>query len=73
MENAGNTLSNLERGANKAIKIASNLLEMWSLSNFEDKQRLQWLVFPDGIYYDKQKDSYRTKRVNAVFSIISSL
>ena len=31
------------------------------------KQKLQYLVFPDGILYDKENDTVRTERVNSLF------
>ncbi len=34
---------------------------------------LQNLVFPEGIYYDREKNNYRTTKVNAVILFISRL
>ena len=34
---------------------------------FEIKQKLQYLPFPDGIMYNKETDTVRTGRVNALF------
>jgi site-specific DNA recombinase len=34
---------------------------------------LQYLVFPDGIIYNRQKDETRTQRVNEVFSAMAHL
>ena len=31
-------------------------------------QKLQYLMFPDGILYDKEKRSYLTSRINSVFA-----
>jgi len=68
-----NKLSNLEKYINKAIEYASNLAPMWALADYGEKQRLQFLVFPEGISYNREKDSFRTLRVNSVFSCIASL
>ena len=38
-----------------------------------EKQQLQKLIFPDGIYYCKKKDTCRIGRVNAVFLCMSQL
>ena len=37
------------------------------------KQKLQYLVFPEGIYYNKKKDECRTTKVNSIFSLFSSI
>ena len=33
--------------------------------NYEEKQRLQYLVFPEGVVYSKRKGVVQTERVNA--------
>ena len=35
--------------------------------------RLQNLVFPDGVTYDKETNSYRTSKINPLFGVILSL
>ena len=64
------TSSNLKDGANKCLEIAENISELWDLSQFDDKRRLQQLIFPEGILYNKPKDKLRTTRINSLFSII---
>ena len=46
---------------------------MWDSADYSQKQQLQNLIFPDGIYYSKKKDMCRTARVNAVFLCMSQL
>ena len=62
--------SNLKNGAEKCLEIAENISEVWALSHFDDKRRLQKLIFPEGILYNKPKDAIRTPRINSLFSII---
>ena len=38
-----------------------------------DKYRLQYLLFPEGIRYDKENKRVRTPRVNSMVSLISSV
>ncbi len=64
--------SNLERAIKKAISIARKPLQLWQSSDYDDKQILQYLIFPDGIWYNKEKKEVRTPRVNVVFSAIAS-
>ncbi|HNT79603.1 MAG TPA: recombinase family protein [Bacteroidia bacterium] len=63
-------LSNLEICLEKALKISANLPEMWELEEYKIKKRLQKLVFPEGIRYNKQTNTYRTTKVNSIFSLI---
>lgn len=43
------------------------------LGGYETKQKLQYLLFPEGIVYNKKNDQCRTLRVNAVFGYILAL
>ena len=44
-----------------------------ALSSHDDNRKLQYLVFPEGILYDKQKDLVRTPRINSIFAAIPVL
>ena len=46
---------------------------MWDSADYSQKQQLQKLIFPQGMYYNKKKDTCRTDRVNAVFLCMSQL
>ena len=46
---------------------------MWELGSYEVKQRVQKLVFPEGIYYNRENDHYRTERVNWIFKLSRSV
>jgi site-specific DNA recombinase len=65
--------SNLEKIIDKGIAIAENLSAIWLSGDFDGKQKLQYLVFPEGILYNKQKDTVRTPRVNSLFAPIPHL
>ena len=62
--------SNLQKAINKALKISSNLNELWVSGDLTQKKKLQNLVFPSGIGYNKLNGEVRTKKVNSVFSSI---
>ena len=66
-------ISNLGNTIEKAINISRNLHTMWQLGDAKKKENLQKLVFPDGIYYTREKGAFRTERVNSVFALIASL
>ncbi len=59
--------SNLEYYINRSIELSSELPSLWASSDLDGKQRLQNLIFPEGIYYNKQKDQTRTTKINSVF------
>ena len=65
--------SNLKKCLNNAMKLSSNLNEIWRKGDLNQKQKIQNIVFPDGIGYDKQSDKVQTFRVNTIFSAISSI
>ena len=67
------TASNLENYINRSAEFASQLTLLWTSGSFEQKQKLQKLLFKDGIYYNKQKDETRTTNLNSLFSVIASL
>ena len=47
--------------------------QLWVSSDSSDKQRLQYLIYPDGILYNKENNTVRTPRVNSIFTAISYL
>ena len=65
--------SNLEKMIEKGLKIAENISILWAFSDFDDKRKLQDLIFPEGILYNKQTDRVRTPRINSLFAVIPSL
>ena len=65
-------LSNLEKAIQKAVSIASKPLQIWLSADYDDKQKLQYLMFPEGLLYNKEKRVVRTPRINSLFALISS-
>jgi site-specific DNA recombinase len=65
--------SNLIKAIEKALKMSSNLSDLWVSGDLKQKGRIQNLVFPSGIGYNKLNGGVQTKRVNAIFSSIPLL
>jgi hypothetical protein len=67
----------IEKELTKFGKRVSNLEEYidtaWGLADYNDRQTLQYLVFPDGIYYNRKKDECRTPKYNLTFSYFARL
>ena len=52
--------SNLSEKTDHAISIACKLGDIWRNGSFDTCQKAQKLVYPDGIYWDKDLGDYRT-------------
>ena len=65
--------SNLEKAVEKGLDIIQNISEVWCSSDYSMKQVLQYLVFPEGILYNKKNDTVRTNKINILFSEIPYL
>jgi hypothetical protein len=66
-------VSNLEKCVDAMIDYASNLATTWSLGNYTEKQKLQFIAYPEGIFYNRKNDECRTVRKNDVFKNITDL
>ncbi len=69
LEKLGSKLSNLPNRVADVIALCSHLGTLWAAGNLEICRRVQNLVFPDGILWDKSKNEYLTVKENSVFSI----
>lgn len=63
-------LSNSEGFISKVIATASNIRDLWKEGSLETKRKIQKLVFPDGINWDKEISDYRTENRNPFFGLI---
>ena len=61
------TDSNQDRYLEAYAMIAANPHELWARQDYEGKQLLQSIIFPEGLVYDKKNDMVLTPRVNEVF------
>ncbi len=68
-----NELSNPELFIDRSLKICSNLVGLWVSSPYPQRLQLQELLFPEGIFYDKQIGNYRTTRVNSVIELTRTI
>lgn len=62
--------ANLENAVENCLNIAHNISSAWVSANVVNKQRLQYLVFPEGILYNKKNNQVRTMKTNTLFSSI---
>ena len=73
LASCGNQVSNLEKSLDAVLSYASKLDTMWDFADYSQKQQLQNLIFPEGMYYSKKKDICQIERLNAVFLCMSQL
>lgn len=71
LDKLNENISNLESEIPNIIATASNIRTLWHNSDLETKKRIQGLVFPEGIYWDKEICDYRTPSRNKVFDVLS--
>lgn len=65
--------SKFEKALKSLINLALNPRQYWKNGTYEDRQRLQYLVFPDGMLYSKKNGVVLSPRVNSAFAAISLL
>lgn len=61
---SGNKGSNLLECVDDAMNFCRKLPVLWELVGYTGKQRLQFLMFPQGIRYNKETDECRTEEEN---------
>ena len=73
LQEAERDLSNEKRYIADVIAMSCRLGTLWQEGDFRTRQKLQNLVYPDGILYDKHLGSYRTENENEVFRIFRTI
>ena len=73
LANCKRNLSNLSEEVDDTLAICCKLDTLWKNASLELSQRIQNLLFPDGILWDKEIDDYRTFNENKALSIIAKI
>ena len=73
LQEAERDLSNEKKYIADVIAMSCKLGTLWQDGDFRTRQKLQNLVYPDGILYDKRLGSYRTENENEVFRIFRTI
>ena len=64
-------VSNLDDSIDFVVKFALELPLKWVSADYNTKQRIQFLLFPEGISYNKKTDESRTTRINLLFLYVA--
>ena len=73
LQDAERDLSNEKKYIADVITMSCKLGTLWQEGDFRTRQKLQNLIYPNGILYDKHLGSYRTENENEVFRIFRSI
>ena len=73
LKRSGIELSNPELFIDRSLEIISNLSDFWASGDYDDKRKLQEVLFPGGVLFDKQFDNYRTRDVNTILQLTHSM
>ena len=67
LSQASKKVSNLGECVETALEFAAEMPVKWHSADYVTKQNVQFLLFPEGIFYDKKTDRCRTSRINILF------
>ena len=73
LEKISVNLSNLASYIEDTIRIACNLSSYWNMGDFETSQKIQKMVFPNGVRWDKENRAYLTDFGNSFFDLMFSI
>ena len=73
IENCSSASSNHKSTIKKALDFCSNLLNIWKMGTVGVKEKLQKLLFPEGLAYDKEIGAFRTNTINSLIAVIVRL
>ena len=66
-------LSNLASYIEHTVRIACELGSYWNCGDFEVCQKIQKLLFPEGVIWDKENRSLLTENGNKLFDLLFSV
>ena len=67
------SISNLKEYFSAALTFSTKLPMAWASTEAKTKENFQKLLFPEGVYYNKQTGTFRTTKINLVFEGIAAL
>jgi len=67
------SISNPEKAINRALDLSRKLSTTWTLEKIAEKKRLQKLVFPQGVVYERENDAFRTPEIACIFELIAEM
>ncbi len=68
---SGKGISNLKEKVKQAVQLCLTLPTVWAKGSISVKEKLQKLLFPEGIFYNKKLGAFRTPKINSVIARLS--
>ena len=65
------SISNLQEMLNEVVILSRNLRKLWHEGSIGLKEKLQRLLFPSGLVYDKKNGVFRTPELNLIIAEIA--
>lgn len=56
-----------------AVNYSCKLKPVWTSASYTAQQKLQFLLFPEGIFYNRAEDKCRTDNINPAFACVAEL
>ena len=69
----GIELSNPASLIDHSLEIISNLSDFWVSTDYDDKRKLQEVLFPGGVLFENQSNNYRTLEANSLLQLTHSI
>ncbi len=66
-------ISNLKEMLKNALNLCLNLATVWRKGSIGIEEKLQKLLFPEGLAYDKEIRAFRTQTPNSIIAAIARL
>lgn len=66
-------LSNHQKLLDKGLEMMLSLSSSWCNADNPQRRALQALVFPEGVQFEREKEGYRTGRVNSLFGLAAQI
>lgn len=73
LDNCTVSISNLQEMLNEVVILSRNLRKLWHEGNIGLKEKLQRLLFPSGLVYDKKNGVFRTPELNFIIAEIARM
>src|SRR5690606_8616448 len=73
MDKLSGPLSNHQKLLDKGLEMMLSLSSSWKCADISQRRRLQATVFPEGVQFDREREGYRTSRVNAFFGLAAQI
>jgi hypothetical protein len=71
MDDSTVSISNLKEMLNEATTLCRNLRKLWQEGSISLKEKLQKMIFPSGLVYDKKNEVFRTPDINFIIAEIA--